>query len=114
MQWQGSDLTLLVYPLRVFFSLFFLVDLQESLCLVIVFPVTTIASQGCSQNYVLRKTLYPDIILTDVPPGKILHIHLAAHYRSYADDFVICGPPRVDCESDAVALLSAEIGHKMS
>lgn len=48
---------------------------------------------------------------------KFLHIHLAAYYRSCADDFLICSPSptlRVDCEPDAVALLSAEIGHKMS
>lgn len=59
MQSQGNDLTLLVNPLIYFFFFsFFVVDLQESLCLVIIFQVTTIRSQEAAHRIMFCARLY--------------------------------------------------------
>lgn len=115
MQSQGSDLTQLVYSLIFFF--FFPVSLLicRSHC-----ALWSLSCWQPSQTRAVHRIMFCARLYTHTSLWrmslleKFLHIHLAAYYHSYADNFVICSPPRVDCESDAVALLSTEIGHKMS
>lgn len=119
MQSQGNDLTLLVNPLIFFFFSFFVVDLQESLCLVIIFQVTTIRSQEAAHRIMFCARLYTQTSFWRMSLLEKFYISIWQRITAATltiSWFVASPPPtpRVDCKADAVALLPTEIGHKMS